>query len=233
MVAESPVERLLLREYGSVFVAQGVVHPPFVVFPDEDSVTSFQSSVQASIGTFGDLQFTLQKNAMTALSSAADEALNSGLSVSPRGPESGSRTYSETVELWASRVEPAIEHWLERGRISPDTAERIRSSSPFEQVPLVLELENDGIYFAKDLSKTIIYSVAPPGASQHLSMLAFDVAEFDRPEVRSILGRHGWFQTVTSDLPHFTYLGAPESELPELGLKLVESAGRNFWVPDM
>ena len=64
-------------------------------------------------------------------------------------------------------------------------------------------------------------------------MLAFDVADFDRPEVRSILGRHGWFQTVTSDLPHFTYLGAPESELPELGLKLVENAGRNFWVPDM
>ncbi|MEP7212360.1 MAG: hypothetical protein ABI791_04760 [Acidobacteriota bacterium] len=231
--AGTAVERLLLREYGSVFVSQGVIRPPYIVFPDEESVTSFQSIAEVSSAAIGGLEFTLQQNAMAALLTAAEEALSYDLSISPRGPESGSRTYSETVALWASRVDPALEHWLEEGRISAGTAQRIRIASPFEQVPIVLELENDGIFFAKDLSKSIIYSVAPPGSSQHLSMLAFDVAEFGQPDVRSLLGRHGWFQTVTSDLPHFTYLGAAESELPELGLKRVENAGRTFWVPDI
>ncbi|HMJ08621.1 MAG TPA: hypothetical protein VK468_06430, partial [Pyrinomonadaceae bacterium] len=83
------------------------------------------------------------------------------------------------------------------------------------------------------LSKSIIYSVAPPGASQHLSMLAFDVKEFDAEDVRVTLAKHRWFQTVTSDLPHFTYLGVAESELAGLGLKRVEHAGRPFWVPDI
>ena len=231
--AETPVERLLLREYGSLFAARDVVLPPHIVFPDEGSVISFQSTAETAKATIGGLEFTLQKNAMAALSRAVEDAHDTGLSVSPRGPDSGSRNYSDTITLWASRVEPAIGHWLENGRISAETAERIRSSSPFEQVPIVLELEDEGIFFAKDLSKSIIYSVAPPGASQHLSMLAFDVAEFDQRDVRSILERHGWFQTVTSDLPHFTYLGAAERDLPELGLKRVENAGRYFWVPEM
>jgi hypothetical protein len=98
---------------------------------------------------------------------------------------------------------------------------------------MVLELERDRIFFAKDLSKSIIYSVAPPGASQHLAMLAFDVAEYYDAEVRSLLARHGWFQTVTSDLPHFTFLGADESDLPGLGLKRIENGDRHFWVPDI
>jgi hypothetical protein len=51
--------------------------------------------------------------------------------------------------------------------------------------------------------------------------------------VRAILARHGWFQTVTSDLPHFTFLAAKESELPKLGLKAVQNANRTFWVPDI
>ena len=44
-------------------------------------------------------------------------------------------------------------------------AARIRGLTPYEQVPEVFRLESQGIYFAKDLSKSIIYSVAPPGAS--------------------------------------------------------------------
>ena len=46
-------------------------------------------------------------------------------------------------------------------------------------------------------------------------MLAFDVNEFDNPRVREILAKHGWFQTVLSDLPHFTYLGLKEKDLPK------------------
>jgi hypothetical protein len=98
-------------------------------------------------------------------------------------------------------------------------------------VPEVFTLEKQGIYFAKDLSKSIIYSVAPPGTSQHLSMLALDVAEFNNRSVREILAKHGWFQTVVSDLPHFTFLGIDESELPDHGLKRVVDGERVFWVP--
>src|SRR5205085_2247542 len=78
----------------------------------------------------------------------------------------------------------------------------------------VLELERAGLFFSKDLSKSILRSVAAPGASQHLAMLAFDASEFQDARVRDLLARCGWFQTVLSDLPHFTYLGLEESELP-------------------
>jgi len=64
-------------------------------------------------------------------------------------------------------------------------------------------------------------------------MLAFDVTENDNPTVRKILSHHGWFQTVISDTPHFTYLGVTEDQLPSLGLKKVTNGGRTFWVPDV
>ena len=106
-------------------------------------------------------------------------------------------------------------------------------AAPHEQVPIVLGLEGRGLWFSTDFSKSILYSVAAPGTSQHLSMLALDVAEFENPAVREILARHGWFQTVQTDLPHFTYLGVAESELPALGLKRVTASRRAFWVPDL
>jgi hypothetical protein len=231
--AATPVESLLLREYGAVFAVQGAAAPPYIIFPDESAVWEFQSGVESATALIGGLEITLQESAMTELLAAVEEGESLGLSVTPRGPDSGARDYAGTVDLWASRVEPALEHWSANGRISVETAETIRNSSPFDQVSMVLELEREGIFFAKDLSKSIIYSVAPPGASQHLAMLAFDVAEYYDAEVRSVLVRHGWFQTVTSDLPHFTFLGADESELPGLGLKRIENGDRHFWVPDI
>ncbi len=64
-------------------------------------------------------------------------------------------------------------------------------------------------------------------------MLALDVTEFDNPRVREILGKHGWFQTVLSDLPHFTFLGLKEKDLPKHGLKSVEADGQTFWIPNI
>jgi hypothetical protein len=64
-------------------------------------------------------------------------------------------------------------------------------------------------------------------------MLAFDAVEFKEARVRALLARHGWFQTVLSDLPHFTFLGIREKELPDLGLKRVEECGQIFWVPNL
>jgi hypothetical protein len=165
------------------------------------------------------------------LKSIAEAEVND-LTITPRGADSARRSYAQTVELWASRVVPALAHWTKKGKLTVNEAEDMLALAPFEQVPIILELEEKGVYFSKDLSKSIVYSVAPPGTSQHLAMLAFDVAEYKNERVREILARRGWFQTVVSDLPHFTYLGADENELPDLGLKKVENCGQTFWIPN-
>jgi hypothetical protein len=232
--AAEPVGRRLLAEYGALYVASGGAIPPDrIVFRDQTEVDGFQSRVDVGSICFDAITIELQRPAADKLAEAAEAAAGSGLSITPRGPDSGRRSYQDTVSLWHSRVEPALDHWLAHGRLDADTVARIRTLPPFEQVPVVLSLEEQGIYFAKDLSKTILYSVAPPGASQHLSMLAFDAAEFNDPQVRQILEDHFWFQTVPSDLPHFTFLGRPESELKDVGLKAVKSSERTFWVPDL
>ncbi|MEP6947074.1 MAG: hypothetical protein ABJA02_14230 [Acidobacteriota bacterium] len=226
--------RLLLREYGSVFVARGGASAPKKeVFKDDADVRSFQDSLKRSVEIIGGMKVELQSPAMSALKDAIAEAKASGLSIGPRGPDSSRRGYDQTVTLWASRVNPGLAYWVGKGRVTAADAARIKNLTPFEQVPEILKLEQQGIYFAKDLSKSIIYSVAPPGTSQHMSMLALDVKEFDDPSVRAVLAKHGWYQTVASDLPHFTFLGVPESELPGLGLKRITNSGRTFWVPDL
>lgn len=230
----SNVEELLLREYGSVFLARGGAVPPTkVVFRDEADVSGFQDRLEIDSENIGGFTMEFQAAAMRNLREAIHEARSLGLTITPRGPDSGRRTYGETVGLWASRVEPALSHWVEQGRLAPAVASGITALAPFDQVTEVLTLEESGLYFAKDLSKSIIYSVAPPGTSQHLSMLAFDVREFDDSRVRDVLARHYWYQTVVSDLPHFTFLGVPERDLAALGLKSVESCARSFWIPDL
>lgn len=226
--------RMLLREYGAVFVARGGANPPKkVVYRDEADVVDFQNNLERSTATIGGSRIELQTAAMNALKAAIAEAATSGLTIGPRGADSARRGYNQTVSLWASRVNPGFAHWVGRRRITQGEANRIRSLTPYEQVPEILALESQGIFFAKSLDKSIIYSVAPPGTSQHLSMLALDIKEFDTAKVRAVLARHGWFQTVSSDLPHFTYLGVDESELPNLGLKKVTNSNRAFWVPDI
>jgi hypothetical protein len=227
------VGKRLLKEYGSLFVARGVAVPKVVVFKDAAAVKAFQSSASSESDTIGGTTVELQEPAIHALKDAIAEAAHSGLTITPRGADAAKRGYEDTVTLWASRVEPGLEHWLAAGRISTGDAQRIHALSPREQVAEIFRFEDQGIYFSKDLSKPIIYSVAPPGASQHLSMLAFDVSEYDDPSVRLILARHGWFQTVVSDLPHFTYLGVGETDLPNLGLKKMMYGDRVFWVPDV
>ena len=229
--ATSDAEVLLLKEYGAMFSAQGVKLPARIFFKDEADVTDFQRAAGEKKKTVAQVAVTLQGAALDALTRAVSEAEREGLSITPRGADASKRSYQQTEKLWASRVEPGLNHWVAKGRITAQEAAKIRSLSPSEQIPEILRLEKKGIFFAKSLSKSIIFSVAPPGGSQHLSMLALDVAEFDDADVRAILARHGWFQTVVSDLPHFTFLGAPEQKLPSLGLQKVVDSGRNFWVP--
>ena len=234
---EFPVDRagqLLLREYGAVYVARnGVKRPKKVFFESEAEVMSFQSSLDIQREQIGSIYLELQKPAMRALEKAIKEANKQGLSISPRGADSGRRGYNQTIELWKSRVEPGLTYWVGRKRLQAPKAGEIRKLPIRQQITEILGLEQEGIFFAKSLDKSIIYSVAPPGSSQHIAMLALDVKEFDDPRVREILAEHGWFQTVKSDLPHFTYLGVDESKLPSLGLAKVVVGDRHFWVPDL
>jgi hypothetical protein len=223
----------MLREYGAMFVARGVTPPKTVVFRDEAEVAVFQSSVQISAEIIGGLTVELQTAAMEALKEAVRFAKQKNLSIRPRNRDAARRNYAGTVENWASRVNPGLSYWVGNGKLTQTEANRIKSLSPAEQIPEIFKLEEREIFFAKNNDKSIIYSVAPPGTSQHLSMLALDVAEFETTSVREILACHGWFQTVVSDLPHFTFLGVSESELSGLGLKKVLDDGRAFWLPDI
>lgn len=231
---KTSVENTLLREYGAMFVARGgVILPTRIVFKDEAEVSAFQAKMQIASEAVDGKRLELQAAAMDDLKKAIADAKAQGLLITPRDVDSARRSYDETVGLWKSRVDPALKHWVGNGKVTQAEADRISALSPFEQVPEVLKLEEKGIYFAKDLSKSIIYSVAPPGTSQHLSLLALDIKENEDEKVRAILAKHRWYQTVVSDLPHFTYLGVDESELPALGLKKMTTAGRTFWVPDI
>ncbi len=227
------VGQKMLKEYGAMFVAKGVTPPGKVVFANDSEVSAFQSGVQKSSENIGGVTIELQTAAMNALKEALTEAKGKNLSIAPRNADSAKRSYQQTVDNWKSRVDPGLTFWVGRGKITQADADRIRGLSAVEQIPEIFKLEDQGIFFAQGNQKTIIYSVAPPGTSQHISMLALDVAQFENTQVREVLANHGWFQTVPSDLPHFTYLGVKESELPNLGLKKVTQSGRPFWVPSL
>jgi hypothetical protein len=62
-------------------------------------------------------------------------------------------------------------------------------------------------------------------------MLAFDVVEAGNPAVRRILNKYGWYQTIRTDQPHFTFLGVEETELPARGLRNIFADGNSYWVP--
>jgi hypothetical protein len=226
--------RRVLEEYGAMFVAEGVLLPASCVLESEESVERFQREAGWRAAVLDGATVELQPAAMAALLDAREEAAYAGLRLTPRGgSEAGRRSFADSLRLWRSRCDPALDYWCAEGRLEGEEAERLRRLPLREQASAVLELERGGIYFSKDFKKSILQSVAAPGASQHLAMLAFDVAEFQDRRVGALLARHGWFQTVLSDLPHFTYLGLDERELPARGLRRVESGGQTFWVPDM
>jgi hypothetical protein len=233
--SSDPVSRRILEEYGAIFVAdKKVTPPPVCVFTTEEQVTKFQEAAgfEAEFMSYDEVE--LQPAALKSLKKAREEAQKEGLDITPRdGAEAGRRNYEDSVRLWNSRFEPALDYWLSQGRLTQEQVTRLRGLPLSQQVAEVLELEKSGIYFSKDLSKSILYSIAAPGASQHIAMLAFDVNEFDNPRIREIMAKYGWFQTVLSDLPHFTYLGLKEKDLPKHGLRSLEINGQVFWIPNV
>ena len=233
--ANDAVERRLLAEYGALYVAaESVRVPPRCVFQSEEECARFQAEVEPRAAFFGEVLIELQPAALDELLAARAQAQTDGLEITPRGgAEAARRSYADTLRLWESRVTPALAYWVARESLAPDEAERLSALASAEQIAAVLAEEERGHFFSKDFSRTILSSVAAPGASQHLALLAFDATEFREPRVRAILAQHGWFQTVLHDLPHFTFLGVREKELRALGLKRVEERGQIFWIPNI
>ena len=230
-----PVSRRILEEYGAIFVAdKKVTPPPVCIFTNEEQVTKFQDDAGYEAELIGYDEVELQPEALKRLNKAREEAQKEGLDITPRdGAEAARRNYEDSVRVWNSRFEPALDYWQSQGRLTGEQVARLRSLPLSQQIAEVLELEKSGIYFSKDLSKSILYSIAAPGTSQHIAMLAFDVNEFENPRVREIMAKHGWFQTVLSDLPHFTFLGLKEKDLPKHGLRSLEINGQVFWIPNV
>lgn len=234
LLPKDAVGKKLLKEYGAMFIAgNGAIPPNVVIFKNEDEVKNWQMQIPQTVENIGGFTIELQIPAMKSLLCAIDAAKSADLKITPRGADSAKRVFSETIKLWESRVNPGLEYWVEQGELSFSEASRIRALPPFKQISEIFRLERQEIYFAKSLDKSIIYSVAPPGTSQHISMLALDVKEHGNEKVREIMANHGWFQTVVSDLPHFTYLGVKECDLPGLGLQKKSDGGRVFWMPNV
>lgn len=229
------VARRVLEDYGAMFVAnKKVLPPPVCIFTSDEEVAEFQERAGYTSEMFGFDQVELQPAAMKELLKAREDAQKENLDITPRdGAEAARRSYEDSLQLWQTRFLPALDYWRAQGKLTDADVERLKSLPLRSQIAEVLELERSGIYFSKDLSKSILYSIAAPGTSQHIAMLAFDVNEFDNPRVREILRKHGWFQTVLSDLPHFTFLGLKEKDLPKHGLKEVEVDGQTFWIPNV
>jgi hypothetical protein len=227
----NPVQKRILEEYGAVFLTNANP-PPKCMFTSADEVNNFQNKVGMASENVGGATIELQAKAMKNLLEARDEAKSQGLDITPRdGAEAARRSFEQTFNLWKSRFDPACDYWKKQGKLTDEQINKLRSLPINDQVKEVLELEKQGIYFNKTFSATILSSVAAPGTSQHLSMLAFDATEFLDPKVRKILGNHGWFRTVKGDAPHFTFLGVNEGDLVNMGLQKIETKDGEFWVP--
>lgn len=230
--AANSVTQRLFQEYGAVFVADAsqTTLPDGCFFANETEVARFQNRLNKETATVGGISVQLQKPALDALLTAVKEAQKQGLRLTPRGNLAARRSYADTLRLWQQHAQEGLDYWQRQGRLTRTDAAQFRSLKTDAQVAQVLAWEQQGYYFGKGFGKSILQSVAAPGASQHLLLLALDVVEFDNPQIRTLLARNGWFQTVHKDAPHFTYLGFKETELPALGLQRVRSSGLAVWV---
>jgi hypothetical protein len=230
---DSTAQRIF-SEYGAIFISNETTLPARCIFSSEAELQDYQVRASPQTEILDGTIVILQKPAMEALLKARKEAAKKNLRISPRGGAlAAKRSFGDTIKLWNSRLYPGLNYWVGKGKISPKDAEKIKRAKIPEQIKQVLEWESKGWFFSKDLTKSILYSVAAPGASQHNFMLALDVEQFANKKVREILADNGWFQTVKSDLPHFTYLGVKEKDLPSLGLKSVTIGGQEFWIPNI
>jgi hypothetical protein len=234
-IGKSLALRRIFHEYGAIFAAAETVQvPPTCIFKDGEAVTTFQWAVPARSELVGGVAIKLQERAMDSLIKLTTEAELIGIDIVPfDGAIAGSRTYLDTVRIWNSRFQPALDHWVRHGKIDAEAAQKVRSLALSEQLDQVIRWEGEGLWFGTGRAGSIFSSTAPPGSSQHLSMLAFDVAGNPSRRVRELFNKYGWFQTVRGDPQHFTYLGLKAEELPQRGLRPVVQGGVAYWVPNI
>jgi hypothetical protein len=233
--ATNIVAARVFRSYGSMFVAGDLVKlPPVCIYSGEFAVLEFQRSLKPKTVISGGIEITLQESAADALQRAINQAGEIQQTITPLdGAIAGSRSYGDSLRLWNGRFFRALDYWTKVGRLTQADREAVTGVELQKRIEMILQWEAQGIYFSTDRTRSIFTSTAPPGASQHLSMLAFDIVEYGRPEIRDIMNRNGWFQTVVDDPPHFTYLGVPEIELPSRGLMLVQKGNSRYWIPNL
>ena len=234
-VTTNVVAARVLREYGAVYAAgESVTLPPVCIWNGESEVLRFQKSVKTRSIEPGGLPMIFQEKAADSLHKAISEALEQGLRITPLdGVIAGSRSYGDTLMLWNGRFFSGLDYWTKRGRLTAADRDNISRVDLQKRIEMILAWESRGMFFSTDKSRSILSSVAPPGTSQHLSMLAFDVVEYGQPAIREIMNRNGWFQTVVGDPTHFTFLDLPESALPGRGLRPVERGRTRYWVPNI
>ena len=224
----------VLESYGSIFsAADSVTLPSVCVFEGEAPALKYQKQLKTYVAQVR-IPISLQFAAARALQASVDEAALSGLRISPLdGAIAAGRTYGDTLMLWNSRVFPALGYWNRKSRITSAELDEFARMELAQKIRKILEWEESGIYFSTDRSRSILTSTAPPGSSQHIALIALDIVEFWNPTVRAALNKNGWFQTILDDPAHFTYLGFPESELPNRGLIAVFKGGQMYWIPNM
>lgn len=234
-ISSDVVAMRVLLSYGSMFVAnESMKLPKTCVLKGEGDVLKFQRKLEKKTFEIKGVRITLQTGAATALESAIAEATALGFQITPfDGAIAGGRSYGDTLMLWNSRVFPAMDFWIKRGRLPVEARDEIGRLDLEKKIAKVLEWESQGMFFSTDRTRSILTSTAPPGTSQHLALIAFDVTEYWNPEVRAILHRNGWFQTVVDDPLHFTFLGFSESELPTRGLRAVYKGNHQYWIPNL
>ncbi|MFL6468614.1 MAG: hypothetical protein ACJ72Z_11715 [Pyrinomonadaceae bacterium] len=225
----------VFSEYGSIFATDITVEmPPKCIFVSSAEVTDFQKTLKVEAVTIAGVEIELQHTAAKALAAAVEEAESMDLKITPLdGVIAGRRNYADTLRIWNSRFVPALNYWMSKKKITEAEVASVIKLPLREQISKVVEWESRGYFFSTGFSKSIFNSVAPPGTSQHLSLLAFDVVEAQNPAIRRILNAHGWFQTIKTDEPHFSYLGVAETELPKRGLIRFVRGGLVYWVPSV
>ncbi len=232
-IDSSIVAKRVFKDYGAMFVADdSVKFPSKCVFANDEEVLNFQNTIKFSTKMMGGVSVTLQVAAMKALDSAIADASKAGLKITPRGGSASKRSFADTARIWSSRFEPGLKHWIAKGKISPAAAESASRMNVIDQVEQVMKWEEKQLWFSTRFNYSIFSSVAAPGTSQHLSMVALDVAEFGNKDVKAILNKNGWFQTIIDDLPHFTYIGRDEEDLSKYGLVKTIRDGVVFWIPN-
>ena len=205
----------------------------------------------------------LQLKALTALKNARRK----NNKIMPRCyADSSIRSFDDTVINWKRRViandrytdyrGKGLDCWtknggcllrfnLKTGGLDKSEVERVQGiNNTYLQIREILKIEKERKgCLSTGKSSSILYSSAPPGMSQHHSLLAIDIyyknlTTEQMKEVRKWLNVNGWFETVYLDTFHFTYLGFEvtdtnnfrkeiDTKMKSLGLK----EKGNYWIP--